>query len=99
MGSSSSSLSLDEDDPISQNYYLEVSSPGLDRVLYEPEHFERFKGRQVQISLYRAEDGKKNFEGALRGLEDGFIIIENEEREELRFPADQVAVTRLAVVF
>lgn len=90
---------LDEEDPISQNYYLEVSSPGLDRVLYEPEHFERFKGRQVQISLYRAEDGKKNFEGALRGLEDGFIIIENEEREELRFPADQVAVTRLAVVF
>ncbi len=92
---------LDEADPIVQNYYLEVSSPGMDRILYEPEHFEKFKGRPVEVRLYKAIDGKKNFSGILKGLEDGFVIvqIEDEKQEEMRFPADQAATVRLAVVF
>src|SRR5699024_1978065 len=47
---------LDEKDPISRQYYLEVSSPGLDRPLKKPSDFERFKGRDIELRLYRAID-------------------------------------------
>ena len=92
---------LDEEDPIAQNYYLEVSSPGMDRILYEPEHFEKFKGKQVEVKLYKAINGRKVFTGTLMGLEDGFVIvkIDDGEQEEMRFAADQAAAVRLAVVF
>ena len=90
---------LDEEDPIAQNYYLEVSSPGMDRVLYEPQHFARFAGRLVEVNLYKAREGQKTFAGVLKGLIDGEIVIEDENDSEMRFPADQVAKTRLAVVF
>ena len=59
---------LDEEDPIAQNYYLEVSSPGMDRILYEPEHFEKFKGKQVEVKLYKAINGRKVFTGTLQPL-------------------------------
>lgn len=92
---------LDEEDPIAQNYYLEVSSPGMDRILYEPEHFEKFKGKQVEVKLYKAINGRKVFTGTLMGLGDGFVIvkIDDGEQEEMRFAADQAAAVRLAVVF
>ena len=59
---------LDEEDPIAQNYYLEVSSPGMDRILYEPEHFEKFKGKQVEVKLYKAINGRKVFTGTLMAV-------------------------------
>lgn len=90
---------LDEEDPISQNYYLEVSSPGMDRILYKEKDFARFAGHQVDVSLYKATDGKKNFSGILVGLIDGNIVITDEKDDQLKFPAEQVAKTRLAVVF
>ena len=90
---------LDELDPIEQNYYLEVSSPGLDRELLTPEHYERFSGRQVEVKLYRGVDGKKLYEGVLLGLFDGNVVINVENDKELMFPLDQVAKTNLAVVF
>ena len=43
---------IDESDPIEQNYYLEVSSPGMDRPLITPEHYERYVGHEVEIRLY-----------------------------------------------
>ncbi len=90
---------LDKEDPISQNYYLEVSSPGMDRILYTPGDFERFAGRLVDISLYKAIDGEKNYTGTLKGLIDDNIIITDEHDNEIKFPAQQVAKTRLSVVF
>ncbi len=90
---------LDEEDPISQNYYLEVSSPGMDRILYKEKDFARFAGQQVDVSLYKAADGKKNFSGILVGLIDGNVVIKDEKENQLKFPAEQVAKTRLAVVF
>ena len=90
---------LDRLDPIEQNYYLEVSSPGMDRQLLTPEHYRRFTGRQVTVKLYRGVDGKKVFEGVLQGLRDGNVVIKDEKDKEWMFPLDQVAKTNLTVVF
>ena len=90
---------LDRADPIEQNYYLEVSSPGLDRALLKEKDFIRFTGSLVDISLYHAVDGKKQYQGILLGLRDGKILIRDENNAELQFDQSQVAKTRLAVVF
>lgn len=58
---------LDRADPIEQNYYLEVSSPGLDRALLKEKDFIRFTGSLVDISLYHAVDGKKTVSGNSAG--------------------------------
>jgi len=90
---------LDEEDPIEQNYYLEVSSPGMDRQLLTPYHYERYTGRPVEIKLYKAVDGSKLYEGVLVGLKDGNVVIKVNGEKEIMFPLEQVAKTNLAVVF
>ena len=91
---------LDRLDPSEQNYYLEVSSPGLDRELIKEKDFIRFCGRLVDISLYKAIDGKKTYQGILKGLTEGnSIVITAEKEEEIEFPREQVAKARLAVSF
>ena len=91
---------LDRLDPIEQNSYLEFSSPGLDRELIKEKDFIRFCGRLVDISLYKAIDGKKTYQGILKGLtEDNSIVITDEKEEEIEFPREQVAKARLAVIF
>ena len=94
------SAELDRLDPIEQNYYLEVSSPGLDRALIREKDFIRFCGHVVDISLYKAIDGKKAYQGTLKGLtDDNKIVITDEKGEEIEFPREQVAKARLAVIF
>ena len=67
---------LDEADPISQAYFLEVSSPGIERELTRPEHFEAMKGRDVSVNLYRpTEDGVKEIIAGLVGLEGDNIVL------------------------
>ena len=91
---------LDRLDPIEQNYYLEVSSPGLDRELIKEKDFVRFCGHMVDISLYKAVNGSKTFQGVLKGLtKDNKIIITDENGREMEFHKEQVAKTRLAVIF
>lgn len=90
---------LDRLDPIEQNYYLEVSSPGMDRALLKDKDFERFAGEIVDISLYKAVDGKKAFQGKLIGIENGNIVITDEKDKRTEFPREQVAKTKLAVIF
>ena len=90
---------LDEKDPIKDNYFLEVSSPGLDRPLKKEKDFIRYKGRDVEIKLYKPINGAKMHEGELVGLtEDNNIkvIIDNEEVE---FNKKDVALIRLAIKF
>ena len=90
---------LDELDPIEQNYMLSVSSPGMDRELYEQKDYDRFAGELVDIRLYRAKDGQKEIQGTLVGLSDGVITIRDEEGTERSFDEKDVAKTCLAVVF
>ena len=57
---------IDEDDPIENSYKLEVSSPGVERVLTRPEHFEAMKGAEVEIRLFSAVNGSKIHRGILK---------------------------------
>jgi len=59
---------------------LEVSSPGLDRVIKKLKDFERFKGEQAKIKTRFAIDNRKNFKGILSGIKDKKIMIEIEEK-------------------
>ncbi len=90
---------LDQEDPIEQNYYLEVSSPGLDRTLLKESDYERFKGKSVEINLYKAMDGKKKFTGILQGLHDGVVRVTLFEGETVEIPLESIAKTKLEVVF
>lgn len=85
---------LDVEDPISQPFDLEVSSPGFDRPLFEPAHFERFAGSKVRIRLDVPIDGRRNFTGVLLGIREGEIRLSDEDGER-RLPFDAVGTTRL----
>ena len=90
---------LDVKDPIKDNYFLEVSSPGLDRPLKKDKDFERYKGRDVEIKLYKPMNGSKQFEGELVGLtEDNNIKVIIDDKE-VEFTKKEVALIRLLVKF
>lgn len=90
---------LDENDPIEQNYYLEVSSPGMDRELITQAHYERYVGSLVDMKLYKAVDGRKNITATLSKIDDENYYLVDENDKELVVEKSQVAKTRLAVVF
>jgi ribosome maturation factor RimP len=93
------SARLDELDPIEQNYYLEVSSPGMDRALLKESDYTRYAGRFVDVALYQGLNGKKNYFGKLEGLRDGVLAIIDEKENRIEIPMEKVAKTRLAVIF
>ena len=90
---------LYEKDPIEQAYILEVSSPGLDRQLKKDKDFVKYAGSLVDVKLYKAVDGSKEFQGTLKGLEGNIITIEDENGNELSFDRKDTAVIKLAVIF
>ncbi len=90
---------LEKDDFIQQAYILEVSSPGIDRILKKDFEYIKYKGRMVEVKLYKPVDKIKHYQGELVGLIDEKIVIKNENDEEMSFDKKDVAVCRLAVVF
>jgi len=70
------SEALDAADPISTEYTLEVSSPGLDRVLRTQEHFERFAGERVKLEMSQPVNGRKRFAGRLTDVGSGAITLD-----------------------
>lgn len=92
------SAMLDVEDPIGEHYELEVSSPGLDRPLFRPEHFERFAGERVRIRLSRPLDGRRNFEGLLGGLVEGAVEL-TVDGEVFRIAPDNIDSARLVPKF
>lgn len=89
---------LDEADPIEGSYVLEVSSAGADRPLKRPEHFARFLGALVEVRLYRALEGHKEYVGTLAGYAAGDVTLETEEGART-FEKKDVAQVRLYVTF
>lgn len=67
---------MDEKDPIPEAYFLEVSSPGLNRTLFTEAHYKRFVGREVMVKLTKAIDGKKSIKGILKEVNEENIIVE-----------------------
>ncbi len=85
---------LDVEDPIPGHYTLEVSSPGLDRLLFKVKDYERFAGSRVKIKLLAPLSGRRKFSGVLQGLEGESVLIE-EDGENISIPLDQIAQARL----
>ncbi|TQQ84145.1 ribosome maturation factor RimP [Peptacetobacter hominis] len=90
---------LDELDFTEDNYYLEVSSPGIDRALKRDKEFVKYSGRDVEIKLYKALNGTKQFEGELVGLDEENNIVVIINGEETKFNRKDVAIIRLAIKF
>lgn len=90
---------LDEEDPIEQNYYLEVSSPGMDRPLLKPEHYERYTGQEVEIRLYKGKDGTKNIQGVLNGISEDMVTVTDHNDKVWQLELSEIAKANLAVVF
>ena len=73
---------LDVEDPIEENYVLEVSSPGIDRPLTRLKDFETWKGWEARIETTELIDGRRRFKGGLMGVEGDEVLIEIEEGKE-----------------
>lgn len=89
---------LDEIDPIKENYYLEVSSPGLDRALKKDRDFIRHVGDKIEINTFAPINGTKKIVGTLKGLVDGDIHVDVDGME-LHVPKDKAAQVKLYIDF
>ncbi len=89
---------LDKEDPVSDAYLLEVSSPGVERVLSREWHYEKAIGKRIRISFYKAFEGSKTLEGELLSFDDEVLVI-NTENMEQRVPRDLISKVRLAFQF
>lgn len=88
------SAALDVEDPMGGEYVLEVSSPGLDRPLFELEHFERFTGSEVRVRLSSPIDGRRNFNGVIGGCRGDSVLVIMED-EEHALPIDNIRSANL----
>ena len=89
------SETLDAADPIPSHYTLEVSSPGLDRVLRTREHFERFAGERVKLEMMQPIEGRKRFAGRLLDVGESEITLELESGR-ISLPIEDIHRARLA---
>ena len=89
------SAKLDAADIIGGAYILEVSSPGIDRILKRDKDFVREAGKVVDVTLYAPLDGKKFFVGELVGRDEKFLHI----KDEAPLPREKVALVRLHIDF
>lgn len=90
---------LDEKDPIQDNYFLEVSSPGLDRPLKNNEDLDRSINKDIEISLYRQLNGKKKYIGKLIDFDDENILIKDEKNDEIEINREIISKINLAIKF
>ncbi len=90
---------LDEADPITQSYFLSVSSPGIDRPLKKERDFERSLNKEIAVKLYAPQDKKKEFIGTLLRFDaDTFTIAEKNGKERTILKKDAASV-RPHIVF
>lgn len=89
---------LDVEEFSNSQYTLEVSSPGLDRILFNEAHYEAFAGQQVDVRLNFPFEGKKKFVGTLTGVEDHSAVVQIDD-EEILLPIENIQKTRVVPVF
>ena len=80
---------LDVEDPLSGHYNLEISSPGLEHPLFIEEHYVRFVGNRVFVRMSFPIEGRRKFEGLLRGVDGGDVVVEIDD-ELFRLPLVQI---------
>ncbi|GGE53689.1 ribosome maturation factor RimP [Streptosporangium jomthongense] len=89
---------MDVEDPIQTEYTLEVSSPGMDRPLFRPEQYQAFVGHKVQIRLRMAFEGRRRFQGVIKGVEGDDIVVVVDDHEYL-LPFDSIEKAHIIPVF
>lgn len=89
---------LDVEDPISTEYQLEVSSPGMDRQLFKDWQYEKYKGYVVQLKLNMAFEGKRKYQGLISGMENGDVVIVVDDHEYL-LPLDIIEKAQIVPQF
>ena len=85
---------LDEADPIDKSYYLEVCSPGLERELTRPEHFDAMQGKKIKLRLYKAREGVKEFSGILVSADAERVVLSDGENQ-LEFAKSEISSCKL----
>lgn len=92
---------LDAADPVPNAYYLEVSSPGLERPLKKGADFLRFVGSMIAVRLHAPMAGRRSFQGTLKGWHDGLIVMQLNDSDQatVEIPFGQVAKAHLIAQF
>lgn len=89
---------LEVEDPLADQYHLEVSSPGLNRPLVKEKDFVKYAGQKVKVVANEGIDGRKTFTGVLGGFEDGNVIIEIDAKT-YRVPHGDIARANIEFQF
>ena len=87
---------LDVEEPISGDYVLEVSSPGVDRRLFRLEQYPAYVGEELELRLRNPYEGRRKFRGVLRGVEDGDVVLLVDDHEYL-LPFGDIERAQLAL--
>ncbi|GLO66031.1 MULTISPECIES: ribosome maturation factor RimP [Oceanobacillus] len=93
---------LDESDPITEAYFLEVSSPGVERPLKHKEDFDSSIGKNIFVKLYEPIDGSKEYEGTLQSFDGEIVTMEYKvktRKKQVEIPYNKIAKARIAVTF
>jgi len=96
------SLLLDENDPITQNYYLEVSSPGAERPLKKDTDFENAIGKFIYVKTYEPIKDMKEFQGYLTSYDEHTLVMEvriKTRKITVTIEQEKIALARLAIDF
>ncbi len=88
---------LDVEDPISEAYELEVSSPGIDRPLTRLKDFERWSGFEAKVELDEAVDGRRRYRGKVMGIQDEDIVLLNDANEKILLPFNELRKAKLVL--
>ena len=86
---------MDEEDPIPVAYFLEVSSPGLNRGLFTDDHYRKQIGKEVLIRFVKSFDGKKNIKGILKEVNEETVVVEYETEKLFTIPKDKIKSANL----
>jgi len=93
------SVALDREDVMKGPYVLEVSSPGIERRLWEPWHYERAVGKRIRLRLRTPHERGTHVEGRLVGMSGEDVLLASEDREHERFSVALGDVVRAHIVF
>ena len=88
---------LDKEDLIPEQYFLEVSSPGIERVLKKEKHLSDNIGNEVQIKLFKPFEGQKQYKGILKGFDETKIKIVNQNEEQINI--DRKNISQIKTVY
>ena len=84
---------MDEKDPIKDAYFLEVSSPGLNRTLFTDDHFKKQIGKEIMVRFTKSLNGRKNIKCILKEVNDDSVIIETDDL--ITIPKDKIKSANL----